>query len=65
MIIEAGQVWKKPIRDIIVHIDKVEDNKVWITVKELGDRVVYVDTLIYSLQKHKYFLLSDLTKALL
>lgn len=65
MIIEAGQVWKKPTRDLLLSIDKVEGNKVWITVEGLGDRVLHVDRLINSLQKHKYFLLSDLTKALL
>lgn len=67
MIIEVGQVWKKPTdQRVIVSIDKIEDNtSVHVTVNDITSTIMSAYSLKQALNKNGYILLSDLTKALL
>lgn len=65
MIIEVGQVWKKPIsRDVIVYIEEVGSTQVRVRLGTTAKNID-IDMLKEALARYEYILLSDLTKALL
>lgn len=66
MIIEVGQVWKKPTKNLVeVAIDKIDDAVVHVTVNDTTSTIVSLKELRRAFKKNGYFLLTDLAKALL
>lgn len=65
MIIEVGQVWKKPVdREVVVTILKVKDMEVTVS---LGYTIRQIELcrLKDAFIKHNYLLCTNLTKALI